>query len=247
MGATVTLCIPAAGPPTWALLESLLRLHLPDGGCEFRRVGGDDGMAIDIARNRLVHEFLIENQAEWLWFVDRDAKLHPDTLLRLLSWNQPVVGALAFTRHWPVAPIVYAGEHHKDEQGRAWYKIQVAETREWLRTHPDLWTSEPVVLEPRPDDALRQVDFTGAHCLLIQRRVLEAIEYPWFQLDPDTVLQNHRQVAGTGCDRFFCERVRAAGFPIYVDRSVVAGHQYGERSLGALDFLAWDKITDWKE
>uniref|UniRef100_A0A6M3KPK1 Glycosyltransferase n=1 Tax=viral metagenome TaxID=1070528 RepID=A0A6M3KPK1_9ZZZZ len=236
MGEEVTVAIgcATAGPPTWKLVMSLLGMvpHV-NGPFTFSRV---EGQAPDEARNHLGRWFLEHTDAEKLLFVDRDAILHPQTPQRLASWDVDIVGALCFTRYRPVVPTVYEGAHPDSPDE---YQIRVHETRDWIRANQGLWTSEPAILEPVPEDSLTRVDFTGAHCLMVSRQVLETVAFPWFQahtIDPERL----------GEDRYFCEKARAAGFPVYVDRSVVAGHMYGEGSLGALDFLVWDAVVDWQ-
>lgn len=234
----VAIGIPICGYPSWQLVRGLMSLAWPAGPRGFITAGETDRpLPIDVAHNRIIETFLSDKRLEWLLMVDADATLHPKTLLRLLSWNQPVVGALCFTRHCPAGPTIYAGRREGDPEG--YYVIRVAETRAWLTAHPEMAVNQATVMEPRPDDALAPVDFTGAHCLLVRRDVLEAVGSPWFErLLPEG---GH----GTGADRDFCEKARRAGFPLYVDRSVLAGHMVGERCIGALDFLAWDRITDW--
>ena len=232
----VAVGVPTTGPPTWKLVHSLVGLQANCAGpFVFSRV---DGLAFDMARNQLVETFLANAPAgcDHLLQIDRDAIIHPATANRLLAWDVDIVSALAFTRYRPVVPTVYR-EQHPDHEDK--YKIQIAETRDWIRRHEALWTNEPVVLEPRPDDALVEVDFTGCHCLLVHRRVFEALEPPWFKvfaIDPKRY----------GEDRYFCEKAKAAGFKIHVDRSVMAGHLYGEQSLAALDFLMQDACVDWR-
>jgi len=236
----VAIGIPVCGLPSWTLVRGLMSLQWPAGSRGFITAGEyDRPLPIDVAHNRIIEAFLSDRRLEWLLQVDADATLHPQTLLRLMSWNQPVVGALCFTRRCPASPTIYAGQPEGTPEG--YYRIHIAETKRWLERHPELVVNQATVLEPRPEDALTPVDFTGAHCLLVHRRVLEAIEPPWFKrLMPDGEVS-------TGADRHFCERVREAGFPIYVDRSVLSGHIIGERAVGGMDFLAWDAVTDWSK
>jgi len=163
--------------------------------------------------------------------------MHPETLVRLLSWDVPIVSALVFGRYPPVIPIAFG--QPRPDLGPHDYQVEIDEIRHWIGIHEEMWTSNPVVLEPCPHDALVERGFVGTHCLLVRRDVFETLEPPWFK----QVIESGYQA--TGCDRYFCEKARAAGYSVYMDRSVIAGHMYGERSLGALDFLAWDAITDW--
>lgn len=226
----------AVGPPTWGLVGSLLKLVKPQRTA-FRRVGP---LAVDQARNRLVKLFL-ESAEEWLLMVDADAALHPATLVRLLSWGRPLVGALAFSRYGPCFPTVYRGRP-ADRQG---FVIQIDEVRAWLQTHPELVTSEPMVLEPRPEDALTRVDVTGCHCLLIHREVLESMPQPWF-LGREDAEHGGGAPDGSGEDFYFCEKAADCGWEVFVDRSCMAAHAYGdERVLAGLDFLVWDYASEY--
>jgi len=223
---------PTLGAPTWALLESLLALRAPDGFHFVRR----GPLAVDVARNELVETFLkLPATYTHLLMVDSDAMIHPDTLQRLLSWEAPVVGALAFTRYGPLYPTVYRTES-KEQPGS--FRVRMDEVKEFVDKHRELVSSRPVVLTPRPPDALMEVDRTGCHCLLIRRDVLEAIERPWFVAE---VMRRNRE------DFYFCEKVQEAGFRVYVDLSCMAGHMYGERSLAALDFLVWDASSEYAD
>lgn len=239
MGGRIALGIPVCGLPSWHLVRSLMSLEWPDEQRAFITAGEyDRPLPIDAAHNRIIETFLAEPRLEWLFMVDADATLHPQTLLRLLSWNRPIVGALCFSRYPPPHPTIYAGHPANAPEGHS--RIHIDETRAWLESHSALVTNAAALLDPRPADALVEVDFTGAHCLLVHRTVLEAIAAPWFErlLSPSEL--------GTGADRDFCQKARAKGFSVCVDRSVVAGHLSGEHVIAALDFLVWDRVTDWK-
>jgi hypothetical protein len=229
---TYMIGIPAVGAPSWPLFDSLVQMEQPDG--EGIRYEKELGWAIDVARNRLASKLLLSD-CEAILMADSDAAMHSGTLKRLASWNVPIVGALAFSRFKPMIPTICAGR--TDDYNS--YRVRVSETVDWLKHNPGLIVSGAALLDPAPADSLRPLHedggFTGGHCLLIRREVFEAMEPPWFS--------NRKGYE----DRFFCEKAIAAGFPLYVDRSVVAGHVWGEEAqLGALDFLAWDMVTDWE-
>ena len=89
------------------------------------------------------------------------------------------------------------------------------------------------LLEPRPEDALAPLDFTGLGCVVIHRSVLERMPAPWF----DTKAE----------DKFFYQRAIGLGFTPWVDRSVVCGHLVRDVQVGALDFIAYSKIVKFEE
>ncbi len=225
MSGGVCIGVVAVGPPTWAFVGSLFKLQKP-AQWTYRRIGP---LAVDVARNRLVEEFLLGHE-DWLLMVDADAELHPATLTRLLSWGRPLVAALAFSRYGPCFPTVYRGQ----DDGQAGFIIRRSEVREWLRVHPELVTSNAMCLDPAPDDALMPVDRSGCHCVLVHRSVLDAISPPWFEMRRNF----HRE--GAGEDFFFFQRCQEVGVQAYVDLSCMAGHAAGERMIAGLDFVVWD-------
>lgn len=220
----IAIGVPTVGEPSWAFVESLLRLRTPNGGYRLLRRGP---LGVDVARNMLVRDFLATD-AQWLLMVDSDAVLHGETLMRLLSWERPVVSALAFSRYGPLMPTVY---RDRDPGRDAFWRVRLDVVRAFADQHRELYSSLPVVVEPRPEDALYQVDRTGCHCVLLRRDVLEAIPAPWFVADPD---KHNRE------DFYFYEQVERAGFEVYVDLSCMASHLYGARPLAMLDHSVWD-------
>ena len=186
--------------------------------------------------NKVVKDFL-STDGDYLWSCHNDVCYHPDTLPRLLSWDKPLINALVFMRNGPSLPHIWKSyDEHKI------YIMRVNDTREFFMRHPESHrTWGPQVLQPRPDDALAEVDFTSTSCTLIHRTVLEAIKEKygeeWFLMDDDYY--------GGGEDRRFFERAREVGFPAYVDRSCIAGHISGDTPIGVLDFMVWTTVGEF--
>lgn len=224
----VMICVPHLGDAAWPFVESLLSLKAPNGYRFLRR----GPLPVDMARNDLVAAFLASDK-DHLLLIDSDAVIHPLTLERLLSWDVPVVSVLAFMRNGPLMPTVFRG---KREGFPGAFQTRMKEVHEFVQRHPELLTSRAVVLNPRPDDALLEVDRTGCHCVLIKRAVLEAIPPPWFVCDPITHAKE---------DFYFYEQIKAAGYPVYVDMSCMAAHLYGDRPLAALDHLVWHASSEY--
>jgi hypothetical protein len=65
---------------------------------------------------------------------------------------------------------------------------------------------------------LVEVDATGTGCILFDMEVFRAIPPPWFE---NWTAEDGKLV---GEDIGFCHKLRAAGYRIYVDTSITAGH-----------------------
>ena len=193
---------------------------------------------VRVSWNSVVKTFLDTTTDEWIFSVHNDVVLHPETLMRLLSWEKPLVSALIFMRQSPVLPHVWKAYDTPAQN----YTMRINDTREWLMSHREYIQFGPVVMEPRPVDALTEIDFTSTSCTLMHRDVLEAMRKQvcdiWFRWDDD--------LNGGGEDRNFFEQAKIAGFQAYVDRSCIVGHQVGEIPTGAADFIAWDSVSQWK-
>jgi hypothetical protein len=149
----------------------------------------------------------------------------------------PLVSALVFHRQSPQLPHIWKGS----ENGRPYWQ-KIAETRDWFVKHLSDITTGAHIIEPRPDDALTEVDFTSTSCTLIRRDVLEKMREEvkdlWFVWDDD--------YGGGGEDRNFFEHAKMAGFQAYVDRSVIVGHLIGDVPTGSMDFMMWTQSGTFK-
>lgn len=68
-----------------------------------------------------------------------------------------------------------------------------------------------------PKEGLLNVQAIGTSGMLIRREVLEALEDPWFSYGMSGTMNASEDIN-------FCEKVRAAGFEIYVDLAAQLGH-----------------------
>ena len=233
----ITHWIPAGEPPRWPCVESWTNLQLPKNAQ--RRFIFSRGADPEIHWNKAVTDFLASD-SDWLLSTHNDVVFVPETLTRLLSWNKPLVSALVFMRQSPVVPHIWNA--YTDEQRQAGQYIQrINDTREWFYDHKEYIRFGPFVMEPRPDNALVEIDFTSTSCVLIHRTVLESIRKEhakWFEWDrnPDGTYRG-------GEDRRFFEYAKQAGFTAYVDRSCVAGHLCGDIPTSVAEFIAWDSVS----
>jgi len=207
---------PFSGP----YLDSMLGLVKPADGFDFIRV---PDLATDQAREAAAERFM-QSGCDTLLQVDDDMILPPLTLERLASWDVDLVHALCATRTYP--PVVGMYQRSRVEEGRELMEVERWQVLRWLLAHPEAMGRTPVVLEPRPADALAPTRVCGTGCLLVNRRVFERVGRPWFKCS-----RPHH-----GEDFYFTSKAREAGFQPYIDRSVIVGHEWG---------TAWAMPRDW--
>lgn len=160
------------------------------------------GMPYDHARNHAC-EALLERGGNlgWLFFLDDDVIPPADAIPRLMSHGKEIVSGVYYRRSPPIGVPVML---RFDEKGGTKYVTEY----KW----PDLIS----------------VDLVGAGCLLIQRKVLEAMgakggRHPWFdwRCDRTDLPANERYSE----DFTFCVRAKKEfGFSIWTDTGVQCQH-----------------------
>jgi hypothetical protein len=127
-------------------------------------------------------------------FMDTDQVYHPLTITRLLSHRLPVVGALVHRRYPPFDSLM----------------LRVIEGPQFNRYDSiDEWKEGELV----------EVDATGGGCLMFDMQVFRKMPRPWFRDD-----KAPEGLPPIGEDIGFCQDLKAAGYKIFVDTSVPAGH-----------------------
>jgi len=191
-----------------------------------RIVGGGASIALGTTnvahgRNQITRTFWEDTDADWLWWIDTDMQFAPDTLDRMIEaadpTDRPILGALCFSFN----------------QGES---QEIIPTLYGLVDGPE---GQPVPARafslPEPD-GVHHVWATGTGCLLVHRRVVDAVfhhrpdpegqawgetSWPWFKFS-DWTVENLPDVMGE--DLTFCARANAAGFPVHVDTRIEVGH-----------------------
>lgn len=211
-------------PESWLQVQGYMDQVVPDGYRMKFKVTRRSKLMLDVW-NKLIKEFLASD-ADWLWSVHDDVVVHPQSLERLLSWNKKLVGALIFHRKYPALPHVWIEEDPEEYQ-------QVEETKRWFMAHQGAILPGPIVMNPRPDEALIEASFTTHSCVLMHRSVLEDMGDNWFAWEGEGPFKH-------GEDRRFFKIAREAGHQLYIDRSVIAGHLFSSQPTGAMDFMLWE-------
>lgn len=136
----------------------------------------------------------LDVRATHLLMCDVDQVYHPKTITTLLSRNLPIVSALVHRRYPPFDSLMM--------------KLTELDDKRNIYESIDEWE----------DGELVEVDATGCGCIMYQMDVFRKMEGPWFK---------HRQNPDgsiIGEDFGFCQDLKAAGYRIFVDTSVPAGH-----------------------
>jgi GT2 family glycosyltransferase len=161
-------------------------------------------------RNRVVKQFLDGTKSDWLLLIDSDEQLTLEAFDKLLE--------TAHDKERPVvAGLVFAG-----------FGVEGAP---YPKPVPAIFQDAPegfLPLYKYDKDSVFEIDAAGTGCLLIHRSVLEKMretadknqgtDWCWFWDGP---------VDGNwiGEDLLFCRRIRALGFPIYVNTGAILPHQ----------------------
>lgn len=203
------------------MVRALMNMDIPPHSTLTVKEGGQ----ADHARNFLVKSLT----KDWLFFMDSDQTFAPDALKRLLSWNVDIVSGLIFHRTGPPVPMFYKYEWQQD-RGH-YYRPLTMPVGEYLQRHRDLWkeAKNGAIVLPPAEKGLLEIDGVPCGCLLVHRRVFEAIKEPWFQWGEGLT---------AGEDFYFCRKAQEAGFKIYGDPSVICGH-LSEYVRGPEHFWAW--------
>jgi len=147
------------------------------------------GTLIFDQRNNLVKTAL-EIGADYAMFIDADMRFPKDTLKILMAHDKDIIGVNATTRSEPVKPT--AKNIHLNEDGSI----------DWMPIYSNALSG------------ISMADGIGCGVMLIKRKVLEALEKPYFyfeQLKENSIL---------GEDIYFCIKAKDAGFDTWVDHDL---------------------------
>ncbi|MCH7611709.1 MAG: hypothetical protein IIB10_13615, partial [Chloroflexi bacterium] len=152
---------------------------------------------VDVARNRIQKAFMANasHPDDSLTMLDNDHVHHPETVLRLISHNVDVVGALAFRRGEPYDPQIYVkGENGEYQQPADW---------------------KPSLLKGT---------IVGAAAICIRKKVFDKLEaagihYPYFRM-----MYTDNKDHFLGEDWYFGLLCDEVGIPHHCDMGLIAPH-----------------------
>lgn len=233
------IATPHTRPFYGEFVDCLLRVLKPPPTI-FARV---EGQAVDEARNALVTYFLNhEANLSHLLFVDSDAMFSEESIVRLIERKKPIITGVMYRRALPPLPTMgwYLGQRTKG--GKHIYKFGegVKAVYEYaMRMGIDETVPQNHFVLPKSDNDLLEIDGAGMHFTLIRREVIEAMQFPWFVMNPGSA----------GEDFYFFHKAMRLGFKAFTDLSVQTGHSVGPGiDFGIKEFLSYLKYaTDVKD
>jgi len=196
-----------------ATVQSLLQLHKPLP-CAFMVV---ERQRIDKARNNIALEAL-KNGVDYVFFVDDDNPIPPDTLEKFIEDDKDIV----------IAPIL---GRNPDKNGVhplcAFYKREVKADGKKINLYEN-------IEKFKEDDYLHRIDAAGTGCMLVKRKVLEKLfakygeyifEFGDIKFKKKVVVKGKeydRRTMSEDCE--FSERAVKEGFEIWLDDRVRPFH-----------------------
>lgn len=196
---TIEVCVPnreSSSEINASLAKTLQSLETPDDGEYEVKVRHSYLQPVDANRNKMVKNFLEDEDNDWLLMIDNDV-VPPKDIIKMVEHGKPVVSATVTIKKGAVPQPIILKEH-----GDQYRQVNVAEYLE------------------NESDGLIPVDGVGTGCLLIRRDVLENMSPPWFKFlynDEDGSLQ-------LGEDFYFSRRLAQEDVPMFVSTDHVCSH-----------------------
>ncbi|VBB07722.1 nucleotide-diphospho-sugar transferases [Lucifera butyrica] len=169
----------------------------------------------------------LEN-CDYIFLVDSDLVLHPDTLIHLISLGKDIISEVYWTSWNPQSPAL--------PQVWLWgqYELYAKQRTETL---------SEVEINTRSFQFLNRLRIPGTYkvggigaCTLISRKALEA----------GVSFQELYNLQLIGEDRHFCIRAAALGFDLFADTHYPPFHIYRESELSLLHFYKLDNFPDYR-
>ena len=200
-------------------MQSIMGLKVPAGTINPWNMGVLIARSLNDAFSRMMNYTPPEGgrALDWVWVMGDDHTFEPDVLLQLLDREVDVVAPLCLNRLPPMDPTIV--EHDHEPRGRMKYL-------------EDLPTSGLYKLKPTDLANGIMGETCGDAGLLVRRKVLEAIPYPWYD----------KRISGAIAaeDQAFVQRIKDAGFDVHIDVDVQIGH------IGQVDFKPVLKNGKWE-
>lgn len=171
----------------------------------------------DFARNAYVENFL-KSDCDILWFLDADI-VPSERVLDLITLHGD---------KWDLAGAPYP----------VWMKqngYDGPQITYCVYGRPD--NTKGMVPAPIPESGTGFVDGIATGCIFIRRRVLEAMQKPYFRFSYDEETREMKE----GEDLYFCKQASDLGYKFFIDYSMVCHHFKKVSLLDVSNFLEYQK------
>lgn len=157
------------------------------------------GLNVAANFNAGIRRMLADPRLEWVWIMGDDHEFHQSILLQLLDAEKDIIVPIVVRRQPPFIPVLFKRPVPGTPAGQF---------------PPFHWDELPPTGLLGPEHGLYVAGSAG---MLIRRRVLEALQDPWFEVGMAGIdLMNE--------DVHFCQKAQDAGFPIYAHLDVPMDH-----------------------
>ena len=136
-------------------------------------------MSIDTARNH-AGKIALENDSDYLLFIDDDVMIPNDTLHKLLTANKDVIAGLVIIRGYPFHNMAFKFVTMDDPNNRRLINYNELPLKEPCKDGHLNFEIKCNWCKLTPLQELVKVDAVGFSCCLIKTELLKAMEPPWF-------------------------------------------------------------------
>jgi hypothetical protein len=150
---------------------------------------------------------------DYIMWIDSDQVFRPHDFVKLINWNKDIVSGMYMMQnniHYAVVPDMNKNDIIK----RGSYTFLTrSKVEEWKKERPN---------------AIHKVDYCGMGFMLVKYGVFEKFKFPWFQSTSTIIHDEERNVTihdTNSEDYYFCCEARRLGFDVWVDPTVIVGHE----------------------
>jgi len=223
----VAIITPVYGSYEQAFINCLmLCLSRPNTNIGFSLVSLCGNSNVTAARNLSIQEVFIQEEAvkykfDYLLFIDSDVIFAFEDIQKLLAYQKDVIAGTYFAKSIPFFPVAGYYDINKIENG-----------------------FPKVTKEQVSSKKLLEVDWVGCGFLLLKRKIIDKIEYPWFDMRVIDLPKPAKRGGNITIkkellseDISFCTKIRELGYKIFLDTSVLLKH-IGKSNFTIEHFLA---------